>query len=203
MGLRAIKKRNQILEIAEKVFLEKGYERASMSEITSELGGSKSTIYSYFASKEDLFFEVISKRTEMKLQEAYDTLTEETGNIRTILNRFGNKFLSFLYSPEVISNRRLIISEAKRINLGRLVYERRILPNREKIARYLQGAMDEKKLRQTDPVVTAMHLISLLESELIENLLYQLSDEIDTKKIVGVTERAVDAFLAGYSNKSK
>ncbi|MDL4617972.1 TetR/AcrR family transcriptional regulator [Citrobacter amalonaticus] len=53
--------RANILESAHKLFLEKGIPGTTMDEISKEAGCSKTTIYSYFKSKEDLinhlFFE--------------------------------------------------------------------------------------------------------------------------------------------------
>ena len=48
-------KRDQILDGATKVFLESGFDAASMNDICRVAGVSKGTIYVYFANKEDLF----------------------------------------------------------------------------------------------------------------------------------------------------
>ena len=55
MRVKSEEKRLEILAIATEVFREKGYADASMNEIASRVGGSKSTLYNYFPSKEDLF----------------------------------------------------------------------------------------------------------------------------------------------------
>jgi AcrR family transcriptional regulator len=44
-------KRSQIIDGARRVFIEKGFEAASMNDITREAGVSKGTIYVYFANK--------------------------------------------------------------------------------------------------------------------------------------------------------
>lgn len=53
-----------ILEVAQTVLLEKGYHETSMDEIATEVGISKGTLYSHFASKEEL----VQKLLENKLQ---------------------------------------------------------------------------------------------------------------------------------------
>lgn len=53
------KKRNEILRGAEDVFLKKGYELASMDEISERAGVSKRTVYNHFGSKEQLFETII------------------------------------------------------------------------------------------------------------------------------------------------
>ena len=53
-------KRQQILDGARKVFLEHGFDGASMNDIVKAAGVSKGTIYAYFPSKEKLFEKLVS-----------------------------------------------------------------------------------------------------------------------------------------------
>ena len=64
MRLRTEVKRQEIVRIAAQLFEELGYERTSMSEISARVGGSKATLYGYFASKEDLLRAVLDHVTE-------------------------------------------------------------------------------------------------------------------------------------------
>lgn len=56
-----LKREEEIIEAAEKIFCKKGYDNASMDEIASEAQFTKSTLYSYFANKEDLYFTTVTK----------------------------------------------------------------------------------------------------------------------------------------------
>jgi TetR/AcrR family transcriptional repressor of nem operon len=47
--------RDQLIEIAQKLFKQKGYSAASLQELTSKMKVSKSTFYSAFESKDDLY----------------------------------------------------------------------------------------------------------------------------------------------------
>lgn len=49
----------KILDIAKKLFLEKGYDKTSMQDIVNGLGMSKGAIYHHFKSKEELFEKVV------------------------------------------------------------------------------------------------------------------------------------------------
>ena len=59
MRVRTEEKRDTIVQAASEVFLELGFEGASMSQIAARVGGSKRTLYGYFGSKEDLFLAVM------------------------------------------------------------------------------------------------------------------------------------------------
>ncbi len=56
-----IKKREILINTAEIVFMEKGFENASIDEIAKKSNLTKRTLYQYFMSKEDLFYAVVLK----------------------------------------------------------------------------------------------------------------------------------------------
>ena len=65
----------KILDTAERLFIEKGYERASLQDIIQATGLSKGAIYHHFASKEDIFYSVcdrIGQRNEEVLSQVRD-----------------------------------------------------------------------------------------------------------------------------------
>ncbi len=51
-----LKKHTLIVDAAQKIFIQKGYEESSMDEIAKEAQCTKRTVYQYFSSKGDLFF---------------------------------------------------------------------------------------------------------------------------------------------------
>src|SRR3546814_3412867 len=60
---RKTQRRASILEVARRSFFEKGYAATTMSGIAATLGGSKSTLWRYFSSKEELFAAVLDDAT--------------------------------------------------------------------------------------------------------------------------------------------
>ncbi|MDB5751226.1 MAG: TetR family transcriptional regulator [Ramlibacter sp.] len=53
---------------AAQVFQKTGYERASMADIGAHVGYFKTTLYSYFASEEVLFYKVVTEAAEAEFQ---------------------------------------------------------------------------------------------------------------------------------------
>lgn len=58
-----------ILQAAEDVFVEKGYYDTSMEEIAARVGIAKGTVYLHFASKEALVAALVTRDTEIFLEE--------------------------------------------------------------------------------------------------------------------------------------
>lgn len=71
-------RRAQIIEAAVSCFLEKGYTNTSMSDIIKASGLSSGSIYSHFASKEDILITAINERLE-NVKELYAALPEGAG----------------------------------------------------------------------------------------------------------------------------
>jgi TetR/AcrR family fatty acid metabolism transcriptional regulator len=56
-------RQEQILKAAERVFAEKGFQDATISDVARQAGLSDATIYEYFASKEELLFSIPGETT--------------------------------------------------------------------------------------------------------------------------------------------
>ena len=191
-------KRQAILQAATEVFREVGFERASMSEIRSRVGGSKATLYNYFPSKEKLFFEVMYRATELELGAIGATLDPEGADVKQELLRFGQKLLPALYSPEAIAIRRVAIAESANSEIGKVVYEGSVLPMEKHVAEFLRRAMKRGSLRSGDAKIAAMQLLSLLESELLQRVLLGVEGTVKPEGLKASVRRAVEVFLSGY-----
>ncbi|MBL7083985.1 MAG: TetR/AcrR family transcriptional regulator [Candidatus Aminicenantes bacterium] len=66
-----------ILKAAEKIFAQKGFSLATMDDIAEEAQFSKATLYRYYKSKSEIFFEIIYKSFEEVLQKTKKIKKEE------------------------------------------------------------------------------------------------------------------------------
>lgn len=60
-------RKNEILDTANRLFNEKGYDNTSVADIINEVGIAKGTLYYYFKSKEDIMDGIIEKTSEKLL----------------------------------------------------------------------------------------------------------------------------------------
>lgn len=70
-------KRNDIIDAAEKLFFSKGYENTSMDEVAKEAEYSKRTLYAYFNSKEQIYFEIMIRGYRLLIATLEDALRKE------------------------------------------------------------------------------------------------------------------------------
>jgi len=201
MKVRTETRRQAILEAAAQLFREVGYERASMNELTSRLGGSKSTLYGYFPSKEALFVAVVQSFATAHLSEAADKLSaESTGPIKleTLLTRFGERTLQVLTNDaDALAVYRMVLAEAGRSDIGQLFYDSGPAEYVEKLAQLLARAVERGELRRLDPKVAASQFLALLTAETNTRVYQVAPPPLTVAQIRGMVRRAVEMFLLG------
>jgi TetR/AcrR family transcriptional repressor of mexJK operon len=116
---RAHAKREQIRAAAQRLFLELGYERASMDAIASAAEVSKQTLYRYYAAKEQLFVDVLRALTIERFQrEAPAAFADQPltslGDLEAALFSYATSAVEHLLSAEYIALLRVLIAEAPR-----------------------------------------------------------------------------------------
>ena len=213
-------KRNAILKVAHEVFCERGYEKASMSEIAARLGGSKATLYGYFPSKRLLLQEVMSIAAYRKNNEVvacldqsvsmipedyryqFETVFSEVENspmdIAVILRNFGEKFMRMICLPEFHKLYRLAVEESVCSQTGSRFYEFGPQAALKRIAVFLEGFMERGLLRRANARIAAAQLSALLKAELFECSLFCYGEPPAEDAFREKIEIAVDAFLMIY-----
>jgi hypothetical protein len=106
--------------------------------------------------------------------------------------------MAVLYSADAIAVRHLAIAESRHSNVGKLSYEQATVPIEKQVAEFLRKVMKRGALRTVDAKIAAIHLLSLLESELLQRVLLGVIDTVKPEILTGAVRRAVDAFLYGY-----
>jgi AcrR family transcriptional regulator len=192
-------KRQAILENAYRLFRAQGFDGTSMADITSQVGGSKATLYSHFPSKEELFVECMMAALENYMSDTLKHLDASRSDPEAALRNFGTSVLNFICSPEQVEVRRLIIAEAVRSGTGKLFFDK-ISALRSQISSFLAACMASGLLRRDDPDLAADHLGALLEAEILEPLLLNVREAApDEKETALAVRRAVAAFLRAYA----
>jgi AcrR family transcriptional regulator len=200
MKVRTDAKRDEIVEVARAAFLELGYERTSMAEIATRVGGSKATLYGYFPSKEALLLATIERLGEQYITPALEQLTANPEeDVRTALRRFGEQFLAFISTQEAVASYRMVISQAGHSDIGEAFFEAGPNQMETDLARYLSGVMERGQLRKADADIAATHFLALLtHGEMWRHYFMYKLPVLTRPQIRRIVDRALDAFLAGY-----
>jgi hypothetical protein len=82
-----------------------------------------------------------------------------------------------------------------------LSFEQAVAPIEKQVTEFLRKVMNRGTLRTADPKIAAMHLLSLLESELLQRVLLGVIEIVKPESLSGAVRRAVDVFLFGYERR--
>jgi AcrR family transcriptional regulator len=192
-------KRQQILEGANRVFSQMGFDAASMNDITREAGVSKGTIYVYFDSKEELFMEFCNHYREVLFANIYHFL-EGDGDLREALIGFGSALAELITSDVVIRAQRVVIGVAERMpSMSREFYERGPKRGQAKLKDLLDGNVAAGKLDIADTELATYQLADLFMSGMFKKRLYGCMDQPPSRELIRKTVTAgVDMFLRAY-----
>ena len=92
-------RRNQILDAAERVFLERGFEETTMDELASEAELAKGTLYLYFKNKEDLLVDLLVRRRSPLLQRFGEAAADATDGLDHVRRLIEAQHQSFAGDP--------------------------------------------------------------------------------------------------------
>ena len=140
---RAEARRAAFLAAAREVFLESGYEGASMAAIVKRAGGgSLSTLYNQYKGKEGLFQAVIDERVHRLIQQSEVEFSSHAP-LAEGLQRIGEYYLAQLTSRDSLEMFRMMVAQARKFpdmaNAFTYSVPERI---RQSLARYLQDRSD-------------------------------------------------------------
>lgn len=192
-------RREAILDVAAESFLEHGYAGTTMSAIAATLGGSKGTLWSYFASKEVLFAAVIDRVTQAFRAQLSLILNPRDG-VEAALRRFCIEFLRKVTSPEAIALHRLVVGETNRFpEIGHIFYERAPRQTQKLLAEFLAEAMERKSLRRADPLIAARQLVALCMAGEHQLLLMGMIDSLAPETLEAEVDNAMNTFIRAYA----
>lgn len=194
-------KRRQILDGARKVFMDLGFDGASMNEIARSAGVSKGTLYVYFADKNRLFEAIIEEEVLDRTKLSFDL--DPARDVVTTLREFGLAFIQWQCRPGGGSSTRTVMAIAERMpELGRRFYENVIEKTNNRLANYLKAHVGPNDLAIDDCRLAASQFTMVCQASLFLPFIFQAAPAPSTERMTEVVERATEMFMAMYRAKS-
>src|SRR6202166_2617477 len=193
-------KRRQILSGAGKVFMDLGFDGASMGEIARAAGVSKGTLYVYFADKSRLFEAIVEQ--EMLDQKKVDFNFDPQRDVATTLRQFGQAYIKLLCRPGGGSAIRTVMAIAERMpDVGRRYYEHVLEKTIDRLAEYLAAHVGPDDLAIDDCQLASSQFMEVCKASLFLPFVFQAAPAPSAERIDQVVESATQMFLAAYRAK--
>src|SRR3981189_240360 len=178
-------KRRQILDGARRVFMDLGFDGASMGEIARSAGVSKGTLYVYFADKSRLFEAIVEEETLDQGKVAFNFDPERDAT--TTLMDFGQAYVQMLCRPGGGSATRTVMAIAERMpEVGRRFYNNVIALTIARLAAYLEVRGGLGDLEIEDCPLAATQFTQLCQASLFQPFIFQAAPAPSAERIAQV-----------------
>ncbi|TNC72052.1 TetR family transcriptional regulator [Rubellimicrobium roseum] len=193
-------KRDQILEGARQVFLEQGFDAASMNDICRAAGVSKGTLYVYFEGKEDLYVSLV-ERERNRLFGEVDLLLEQDLPLAEKLFLYGRRIAELMCSDRVVRAQRIIIGTSERMpELGARFYDGGMERAQGRLRRLFAAEAAAGRLVVPDVALAGHQFLELCMAGLLRPRLFGKAPEPPAPEALDrAAHGAVAVFLAAYS----
>jgi AcrR family transcriptional regulator len=190
-------KRHQIMDGARRVFMDLGFDGASMNEIARAAGVSKGTLYVYFADKHSLFGAIVEKACLEQGKVSFNL--DPARDAETTLRGFGRAYMDIVCRPDGGSTIRTVMAIAERMpEVGRRFYDRVIAHSNQRLAAYLEARVAAKELAIDNCELAAMQFMLMCQATLFQPYIFQAKPVPTPEQIAAVVDSATGLFLAGY-----
>ncbi len=194
------KRRKAFVDAAREGFFANGYAGTTMSSIASRVGGSKTTLWSYFPSKEALFEAVVDDivdqyGTALQIELPLDE------DVVAVLRRFAETLLGTLMSDPLLSLYQLVVGEARRFpHLAETFYERGPRRGKARLAVWMGEKMARGELRSGDPLRACYHLAGLCQGGSYQFAVLNLPEakRPDPTRLAAELDAAIDTFYRAW-----
>lgn len=193
-------KRRQILAGAHKVFMDLGFDGASMGEIARAAGVSKGTLYVYFADKSALFEAILEEEALFHGQVVFNF--DPARDAETTLKDFGQAYIHLLCRPGGGSAIRTVMAIAERMpDVGRRYYLRVLDKTINRLSDYLKAHVVPGDLAIDDCDLAASQFMELCKASLFLPFVFQAAPPPSEQRMMQVIDSATRMFLAAYKAK--
>ena len=198
----------EIEQVALSLFAEKGFAETSLDEIAQKVGLTKPSLYLYFKNKNDLFFKMIQSRF-LYILDNMKTLVAEKEDFSTKIRIFILYYISHFFENRAFFR---LIHKLRGEFIKHSNPKQKLAPKYKDfinlISEIMAQGMQEKILKNDDPLFLSVSLIGILNQNLLLTFGLKNSskkssteDKIikeDKMKIINkLTDKILNLFLNG------
>ncbi|MFM5931780.1 MAG: TetR/AcrR family transcriptional regulator [Novosphingobium sp.] len=190
----------ELLDTALDLFLEHGFELATIEMIAARMNMTKRTVYAKFPDKAALFQAAVQRAIERQIvpQDALQAL--DKGDLQETLRAIGHQRIGLVRTTNGQRLQRIINTESYRFpDLLMLNYNQSAKPVATFIAAILQREMDAGNLRRTDPAMATGVFLSMVVGGTTRQIV--AGDVPDDQTVDRIVDFAVDLFLNGLNQR--
>ena len=153
--------REAIVEAAERLFLERGFGAVSMDELAEAAGVARRTLYNQFASKEEIFREMLLG-VSAQFEDVLPPGVETQGDVEDVLRLVARAILQLHRRPGYLGFFRMVVADSRQFPWIAEAFAAVMDPQTERFARYLAHLTALGILDCRNPVLAAHQFMGMI-----------------------------------------
>ena len=190
--------RQAIVDAAAQLFLERGFGAVSMDELAEAAGVARRTLYNQFASKEEIFREML-QRISGQLEHAFPPGIETEGDVEDVLHAIAQVILELHKNREYLGFLRMVVADSRQFPWIAEEFAAVMDPQTERLTRYLAHLTEMGILDCRNPLLAAHQFMGALnEFSLWPWMMGRDSVPVPAENVI---EETVRMFLHHYRRR--
>ena len=182
-------RRQQIVEVATRLFARQGYEGTTTRQIAEAAEVNEAIIFRHFTTKEDLYWAVIEDQCRMRAgREKLEQALVSGQNDEQIFTSIASEFLS----RDATLPRLLLFSALERHEVSQRFFKVHVASYYEILGDYIRRRIEDGAFRDVDPILAARSFFGMLVYHFqVQELfgakhLHDIEPELAAKTFVGI-----------------
>jgi TetR/AcrR family transcriptional regulator, mexJK operon transcriptional repressor len=195
----------RLLDVATRLFMERGFDGTSIDAVAEAAGVSKPTVYARYHDKRDLFAAVLSGRIRKWLAplsaaaEAH-AVEGSSKSVKTTLHELSRHMVAYTLAPEAGALQRILSAQAVHFpELAKTANEEGWLRAVRGVSSILRQSAARGQIKVDDPELAADMFLNLVLGHAKRLVLYGIATDPETEE--RRRKAAVDFFLNGIRTK--
>jgi AcrR family transcriptional regulator len=162
MRLTAQHRREQLIKAAMRLFSEQGFHGTTTRQIAEAAGVNEAIIFRHFASKEELYWAVVSDRIRSsgRRQKIEEYLASGQSDLE-VLASIAETLLARTREDTALT-RLLLFSSLRSAELSDQLFRTYISEGYELLSNYIKAGIEQGRFRQVDPLIAARGFLGMI-----------------------------------------
>jgi AcrR family transcriptional regulator len=152
-------RREEILQAAQKLFAQQGFRETNLNDVAAQLGFRRQAVYHYFASKEEILYELIARAGAAVEASAQPTLDADLPSAEKLAEVVRNHVRQLLTNVDIF---RIQFSELSKLSGDRAdALRREILGYVRRIANVIEAGQNDGTFVDVPPMTQTLLILSM------------------------------------------
>jgi TetR/AcrR family transcriptional repressor of mexJK operon len=195
----------RLLDVATRLFMERGFDSTSIDAVAEAAGVSKPTVYARYHDKRDLFAAVLRGRIRkwlapLSAAAEAQAIEDSPKSIKTTLHELSRHLVAYTLAPEARALQRILSAQAVQFpELAKLANEEGWLRMVRGVSSILRQSAARGQIKVDNPELAADMFLNLVLGHSKRLALYGIAADPETEE--RHRKAAVDFFLSGIRTK--